>query len=134
MLRFVVGGVFVLAGIHKTLSPEQSLDVLAYTFSWSTGTLGSVLLACIVFVEMLIGSVFVFSQISRSVLLFTGILLLGYLLFLLKLTLDPDSPACGCLGSSIPSVRLEHIISLIRNITLLGCVSCLWIYEYEAGK
>ena len=130
-LQWLLGSVFLYAGIVKLFAPQDFADNIEgfrMLPNWIINPLASAL-PCF---EILIATMLFTGWQKRAATLAVGIvttIFIVALVFALGRGLNVD---CGCFGGGIPS-RLKNWVSLGRDVVLVGLAAMLYLNP-DAGK
>jgi len=114
MLRIILGGVFIVAGISKLIDSQ-----LLFTQIWKIGITNVVIVQIfsygLIVLELLLGLLLIF-LFRKWVAIITGVVLMGFCLFLGYLIYNHDPSSCGCFGNF---VHISNKQELLNNLALL---------------
>ena len=126
-VRFIVGAVFVCAGVIKFASPDALASTLTELFGPSSLWLVAVYLVALV--DLATGCLLVFATVGS---LGVALLVLAvYSAFLAGLLMMSDPPECNCLGKLLQfaSARDGILMSMGRNAALIGLIAAAFYAE-----
>jgi len=124
-LAWLVGGVFLAAAISKAAHPapmRMSLVWLADDLGVSiTGWPAFGSIAGLAFFEIVLGALLLCGWRRRLVAGAALGVLVAFSAVLVRMTLDPAAPSCGCLGALelVESAQQANLLGLARNAGLL---------------
>ena len=120
-MRWVVGGVFLVAGGLKLADPaEFGVDIHNYRLlPYRTAVLLAVYLP---WLEILCGTFLILRRLQSAVLLLLLLLLLLFTAALVSAWVRGIDIACGCFGSGS---HIAYPWSVLRNLALLGGIVLL---------
>lgn len=133
LLAVFLGFVFLAAAVGKSLDGNNFLVTVQYL---SPQFLGSVpayqftIFALVIFTESFFGISLILTRKPSRVLFYAVlVLLIGFMMILVRMALDPWAPNCGCLGLLRIASKSDNNarIGIVRNIGLmLVCLSLIW--------
>ncbi len=121
VLRILLGGLFLIAGVLKAIDPARGAVVLDFLAprAWSAPTILAIGVMVLASWECALG-VWLLSGESRAAAVAAGATLLAFSLVLALLAASPDPPSCGCFGALLVGhARLDAGAGLLRNAALL---------------
>lgn len=120
LLRFVVGGVFVYAGILKLFNPQAFADSIA-TFQILPPITINLVAMALPPLEILAGGMVVLGLSVARAASVLAILTWAFMMALLQAGLRGLEVDCGCFGGGEPSVWTPWIALMRNGILLAGC-------------
>ncbi|MBQ5980022.1 MAG: DoxX family protein [Bacteroidales bacterium] len=135
LCAFIIGLVFLLAGIFKLLDPvgaglvvEEYYRFLHLGFLMPTAKAVGVLLALS---EALLGAALISGIFRKTVAILTSVMIVFFTLVTLLLVIFNPKMECGCFGEVI---HLSNLQTFIKNIVLLLLASIAFIPFNDAGE
>jgi hypothetical protein len=133
IVSLLIGGVFIAAGFSKAYSSTELVQVFLYDgFPRSMVRFLSI---GVILVELTLGLSLIFQVAMFWSLRIATMLLILFSLQIIILLFAREAPNCGCFGlvELIKSKRLVFVVSLIRNLLILG--GLWWLrYWYERER
>jgi len=124
-IRFVLGGVFIVAGISKFIDPKLLIAQFGKA-GISNVTAGHIFAYTLIAFEVIIGLLLIF-YFRQWVLLTTGATLTLFCIFLTYLIITHDPATCGCFGNFL---HFSNKQELSNNLVLL--LGALYIFNVPA--
>ena len=125
LLRLIVGGVFIWAGVLKIADPlgfAQSIK----NYQVVSPTLAFLIAIVLPWVEVLSGALLIIGVLKRSSALLISLLLIGFIgLVALALARGIDT-SCGCFGSLSRRADFSLILTDAVLLTFALCVFFAW--------
>ena len=135
LCAFIIGLVFLLAGIFKLLDPagaglvvEEYYRFLGLTFMLPTAKVAGVSLALL---EALLGAALISGVWRKTVAIATSILLILFTILTLFLAIFNPSMDCGCFGEVI---HLSNLATFLKNVVLLLLAAVAFLPLKELGQ
>jgi hypothetical protein len=129
-VQVALGIVFLAAGVDKCWRIAEFAIVIDYLLpflpshpAWPTSLAASVCL-----LEALIGVCLITGWSARLIAAVAVVTVVAYSLALVRLTLDPIAPRCGCMTwlRSSRSIATDGSFGLIRNAVMLLLPGLIW--------
>jgi uncharacterized membrane protein YphA (DoxX/SURF4 family) len=132
LLRLIVGGVFVYAGLLKLRHPDAFADSIA-SFRLLPATAINVLALSLPGFEVLIGATVLVGRYRRAAALGVVIMTAAFAFALSFALAKGLQIECGCFGSESPS-RFSTWFALGRDLLLLLAASALYVQAWSAAS
>jgi putative oxidoreductase len=129
LLRIIIGGIFIYAGILKIRSPQEFADHIAGFQLLPNGFVNILAIGLPVF-EVIVGLALVMGFQSRTAafcVLFLSIMFAVAMASAMTRGLQID---CGCFGSGSPSI-LKMWLSLGRDVLLVVAAFVIWMQSIQ---
>jgi putative oxidoreductase len=129
--RFILGTVFVLAGVAKLLDPATFAEQINY-YHLSPWPLSASLAVFLPFLELISGVLLIVDKLVPGALLLLTAALLVFTFALISASVRGLDIDCGCFGKAIPAVSIGW--ALLRNLALLVVSGIIWRAEFQTVR
>lgn len=131
VVRVVVGGLFVFAGVQKAMDAQQfALDIQNYQLTtWTVSILSAIYLP---WLEIFAGLALVSARTRRGGLLIITLLMIVFTIALALAAARGLDITCGCFGRELSQTDFPTLF-LRDGLILAGCAG-LWWAESSASR
>ncbi len=123
ILSFLVGAVFIYAGVLKTLDPLRfASDISNYAMiSWPLGVRVAFFLP---WLEIICGLALIFQRLFAGAVALTAVMIVAFLFATIWARAHGIDVSCGCFGTVSSNLTLTW--HLVLNLSLLLACGALW--------